>query len=532
MSDSIKRVLVSDKLSQEGLAIFEAAEGIEVDNRPGLSPEELLACIGDYHGLAIRSGTKVTAEVLAAAKKLEVVGRAGIGVDNVDREAASRRGVVVMNTPGGNTVTTAEHTLAMLMSVSRHIPQATATLKAGKWEKKKLQGRELFNKTLGVIGLGAIGRIVADRAMGLKMKVIGYDPLLDGEDARTLGVELVSLDELYRRSDYVTVHVPMTDETRGMIDAAVIEKMKPGVFIINCARGGIVDEAALDQALAAGRIGGAAFDVFVEEPPPADHPLLKHDTFVCSPHLGASTEEAQVNVAVAVAEQMVEYLTTGNPRNAVNLPAVPSDVREVIAPYLELAHRLGALAGQLAPKGAKRFTLTTAGEVAQVSSRPLASKALAAFVGARLDGNVNEVNAPHLAAEHGLELIEARAGSAGRFVSLIQIEVESEGGSFELAGTLFGEDDPRIVRMQGHDLEAIPEGALLVFHNDDQPGVVGGIGTLLGQAGINIAGMQLSLHDETGKAMSIVNVARLPDEEVLAKLAALPHILWVRTAQL
>ncbi|RMG15168.1 MAG: phosphoglycerate dehydrogenase [Deltaproteobacteria bacterium] len=527
----MKRVLVSDSLAEEGLQIFREAEGIEVDYRPGLSHEELLECIGDYHGLAVRSGTKVGPDVFERATKLQVVGRAGVGVDNIDVEAASRHGVVVMNTPGGNSVTTAEHTLAMMMAVSRKIPQATASLKAGRWEKSRFKGRELFRKTLGIIGLGNIGRIVADRAKGLKMEVLAYDPFLSEEAARRLGVQLVDLPTLFRRSDYVTVHVPLTEETRGLIDAAAIDAMKKGVFIINCARGGIVDEDALHDALQSGKVAGAAFDVFVEEPPPADHPLLALDNFICTPHLGASTTEAQVNVAVAVAEQMVAFLRSGEVRNALNLPTVSRELLEALGPFIELGRILGRIAGQLGPDHLDALTIEVTGEVQQHPVRPISVAALVGVLAQQLDVPVNEVNAPHLARERGLSLVERSAAESEVFTSLVTVTASSGDREFSVAGTIFGRAEPRIVRFEGFDLEAVPEGTILVIHNYDRPGVVGRIGSVLGAAGVNISRMQLSLDRPKGEALALVNVDS-DDPEAIRQLSEIEHVISVRVVKL
>jgi (S)-sulfolactate dehydrogenase len=531
MTDTL-RVLVSDSLAEEGLAIFREAEGIELDFRPGLSPDELKAVIGEYDGLAIRSGTKVTAEVLAAAERLRVVGRAGIGVDNVDLEAASRRGIVVMNTPGGNTITTAEHTVAMLMAVSRHIPQATASMKAGKWEKKKFEGRELFNKSLGIVGLGNIGKVVASRARGLGMKIIAYDPFLSEDAARRMDVELVDLEAIWKRSDYVTVHVPLTDETRHLIDDEAIAKMKDGVFIINCARGGIVDEDALARALDSGKVGGAAFDVFETEPPPEDHPLLSRDRFVCTPHLGASTEEAQKNVAIAVAEQIVGYLQSGLVVNAVNVPSVSREILTVLGPFLDLAERLGSVVGQLGPKNPTEVVVETAGDLNEHPMRPVAVAALKGMLRHYLDVPVNEVNAPHLARERGLDLVEQRESTHQDYTSLVRVRARGPSGELAVAGTIFGRGDPRIVQYGRFSLEAVPEGHILVCHNKDQPGVVGRIGTILGDAKVNIARMQLALDPERGEALALVNVDVPPSDALLEALRAIPHMIGVEDLKL
>ncbi|HVE84160.1 MAG TPA: phosphoglycerate dehydrogenase, partial [Myxococcales bacterium] len=401
------KVLVADDLSAEGVEILRSGKGLEVDVKVGLKPAELKAIIGDYDALAVRSATKVTAEIVEAGKGLKVIGRAGVGVDNVDLEAANKRGIVVMNTPGGNTITVAELTVAMMMAISRHVPQATASVKGGKWEKKKFQGREMFGKTLGVIGIGNIGSVVVDRCLGMKMKVVAYDPFISDAAARDMGCELVTLDELFRRSDYVSIHVPLTDQTRNLVGKDALAKMKKGAFLVNCARGGIVDEQALHDALSSGKLGGAALDVFAEEPVKPDHPLLKLDGFICTPHLGASTEEAQQNVATALAEQMVDFLCQGTIRNAVNVPSVSRELLEQLGPWLHLGRTLGALAGQLSPEGITQVEVAVCGDVGQYPVKPITVQVLKGLL-SQFSENVNEVNAPVFAKERGIQVTEQR----------------------------------------------------------------------------------------------------------------------------
>ncbi|MCG3173844.1 MAG: D-3-phosphoglycerate dehydrogenase [Myxococcota bacterium] len=523
-----KRVLVSDELSPEGLEVFRRTPGIEVDNRPGLPAGELLNIIGDYHGLAIRSGTKVTKAVIEAAKKLEVIGRAGIGVDNVDTAAATRKGIVVMNTPDGNTVTTAEHTIAMMMSLTRKIPQATASMKSHLWEKNKFQGREVFNKTLGVLGLGNIGRIVADRAHGLKMKVIAYDPFVTPDAARELGVDLVSLEDLCRRADYITVHTPLTPETKGVLGDKAFALMKDGVFIINCARGGIVDEEALARAIQSGKVAGAALDVFAQEPPPKEFPLLDSPQVIATPHLGASTEEAQLNVAIAVAEQMADYLTRGVIRNAVNMPSVNKEMLELVAPYINLGERIGRIQGQLCREGVTEVTVEYRGAVAELRTDPVSIAVQRGLLSAFSDAeSINYVNAPVRLKERGIRFTETRNKHSDDFANLITVTCRGKGVDYAIGGALLIRKDPRIVRINNFLLEAVADGYLLLVRNMDQPGVVGRIGTILGEANINISRMQLGLDREHGLALNVINIDSACPPEVLEKLRSVSGVLEV-----
>ena len=524
------KVLVSDNLAPQGLEVLRQASGIELIEKPGLSAGELLEVIPEVEGLVIRSGTKVTADVIAAATKLRVVGRAGIGVDNVDVPAATARGIAVLNTPDGNAVTTAEHAIALLVSLARHIPQATASMKAGKWEKKKFQGMELFDRTLGVIGLGNIGRIVANRAQGLGMKVIAFDPPIAPEAAAKLDVELVSLDELFSRADAITVHVPKTKEATGILNRAAFEKTKPGVLLVNAARGGIIDEADLLEALDSGKVGGAAIDVFVEEPPPADHPLLAHEKLICTPHLGASTEQAQVNVSVAVAEQVRDYLLHDVVRNAINVASLSPELREEMAPYLLLAEKIGRFHGQLAAQKVEQVEVEYAGEVAELRTAPITIAVLKGLLESVTD-RVNLVNAPLIAQERGIKLIESKVSRSEDFASCITVRVKATVDRL-IAGAVFHGGQPRIVRVDDFMLEAIPEGPTLLLTNHDEPGVVGTVGTILGEGGINISRMQLALVPERKEAAMLVNVDAPPGDDVMERLRNTSHMISAQVVEL
>ncbi len=521
------RVLVADDLSPEGIEILRGA-GLEVDVKVGMKPDELEAVIADYDALVVRSATKVTARILEKAGRLRLVGRAGVGVDNVDLPAATRRGVLVMNTPGGSSVTVAELAVGMILALSRHIAQATASIKGGKWEKKRFQGRELAGKTLGVVGIGNIGSVVVDRCLGMKMKVVAYDPFISPEAAVKLGAELVSLDDLWARSDVISLHVPLTEQTRDIVNARTIARMKPGALLVNCARGGLVDEAALAEALAAGRLGGAALDVFQKEPPPADHPLLKLDNFICTPHLGASTEEAQAAVAVAVAEQMALYLSRGVVKNAVNMPSLSPEALQQIGPYLSLAEKLGSLAGQLAPQPVEEVKVEFAGDLASAPHRTLTAVVLKGLLQHFLEAPVNEVNAPGVAKERSIAVREESTAEAHDYVGLLTVAVRGRGGEAIAAGTVFGKQEARIVRVNQFRLEAVPEGEIILCENDDSPGVVGNIGRVLGDAGVNIARISLSRDEARVAAFSLINVDSRPDSQVIEKLRALPHVRAVR----
>jgi D-3-phosphoglycerate dehydrogenase len=516
-------VLVTDSLAPQGFEILERAEGIEVIDAPGLSPGDLLSHVADADALVIRSSTKVTADVIAAGRRLSVIGRAGIGVDNVDVSAATARGIVVMNTPGGNTVTTAEHALALLIALARHIPQATASMKAGRWDKKSFVGMELYNRTLGVIGLGNIGRLVAQKAKALGMKVLAYDPFLSEEAARRAEVEPVAFDDLLARADILTVHVPRTKDTAGMLGRKAFAKCRPGVLVVNAARGGIVDEAALLEALESGQVGGAALDVFEQEPPAAGHPLVAHPRVICTPHLGASTEQAQVNVSIAIAEQVRDYLLHGVIDNAVNVPSISRDAAARIRPYLVLGEKLGRFQGQLCKGGIDQIEIEYSGEAARLDVAPITVVTLKGLLESVTD-HVNMVNAPVIAQEHGIKVIESKASRTGDFSSAITTRVSGCADRM-IVGAVFEGGQPRIVRIDDFMLEAIPEGPTLLIFNHDQPGVVGTVGTLLGQAGINISRMQLALQRERGEAAMLVNVDTAPSPAVLEALSGLPQVI-------
>ena len=524
------RVLVSDSLAPQGLEILEHARGIEVDYAPGLAPDELVRRIRDADGLVIRSGTKVTKEVIEAGAKLRVIGRAGIGVDNVDLPAATARGVVVVNTPSGNNVTTAEHAIALLVSLARHVPQATASMKAGKWEKNAFTGLELESRTLGVIGLGNIGQVVARKAQGLGMRVIAYDPHLPHEVAARLDVDLVDLDTLFARSDAITVHVPKTKETAGLLGAAALAKCRKGVLVVNAARGGIVDENALLAALESGQVGGAGLDVFEQEPTPKDHPLVGHPKVICTPHLGASTEQAQLNVAIQVAEQVRDYLLSGEVRNGVNVPSVSSEILAQIRPYLVLGEKLGRFQGQLCPGKIDEIEIEYAGGVAELRVAPITIAVLRGLLESMTD-RVNMVNAPVIARERGIKVIESKSSRTEDYASTITTRVR---GCVDrlIVGAIFHGSQPRIVRIDDFILEAIPEGHTLLLHNHDRPGVVGAVGTILGEAGCNISRMQLALQRERSEAAMLVNLDSAPPDTVLERLRSLPHVISCQLVEL
>ena len=525
------KVLVSDKLADVGVKMFEEAEGIEVDVKVDLPPEELKAIIGDYHGLAIRSATKVTEDLLQAAVQLKVIGRAGIGLDNVDIPAATKRGIVVMNTPGGNIVTTAEHAVAMILSLSRNIPQGTASLKAGRWDKKMLQGREIFNKTVGVLGYGRIGSIVADRTRGLKMQVIVYDPHVNKDLIEQAGFDVVSLEELYKRSDYITIHVPKLKDTVNLINKQAFDQMKPGVMIINCARGGIVNESDLADALRSGKVGGAALDVFETEPP-GKSPLFEFDNVICTPHLGASTAEAQSNVAVAVAEQIISYLQTGTIISAVNVPSVTGELLAKLRPFLTLADRMGCLQAQLAQGAIKTVTIKYSGDFLGLDMSPVTTAALKGLLTPFLKDDVNFVNAPVIAKERGIKVTESRSVEAEDFTNLITLEVTAADGYNSVSGTIFGKHEPRIVRVNAFRLEVVPEGHLLLIHNLDKPGAIGSIGTVLGQHNVNIARMNVGQERDGGRNVIFLDTDTPAPPETLEQLRALPLVNSVTPLEL
>ncbi|HUZ65084.1 MAG TPA: phosphoglycerate dehydrogenase [Acetobacteraceae bacterium] len=519
------KVLISDKLSPAAVEIFRN-RGIEADVKPGLSPADLRGIIGDYDGLAIRSATKVTKELLEVAANLKVVGRAGIGVDNVDVKSATARGVVVMNTPFGNAITTAEHAIALMFALARQIPEASASTKAGKWEKNRFMGVELFAKVLGLIGCGNIGSIVADRALGLKMKVIAYDPFLTEKHAVELGVEKVELDELLARAEFVTLHTPLTDATRNILSREAIGRMRKGVRIINCARGGLIDEAALAEALASGHVAGAALDVFETEPA-KESPLFGLENVVCTPHLGAATNEAQENVALQVAEQMSDFLLTGAVTNAINMPSVSAEDAPRLKPYMELCRLLGAFAGQLtqAKEGViHSVSIEYEGHAAALNHRPLTAAALAGLLGPVMAG-VNMVNAPVLARERGVDVAETVHDRPSEYQTLVRIVVTTDTQTRGVAGTLFAGSRPRIVEIKGIPVEADFGRHMLYVTNQDKPGFIGRFGATLSGAGINIATFHLGRAAAGGDAICLVSVDEPVPEEVLAMVRTLPLVV-------
>ena len=518
------KVLISDKMDPKAAQIFRE-RGVEVDEITGKTPDELIAIIGDYDGLAIRSSTKVTKAILAAATKLKVVGRAGIGVDNVDIPAASAAGVVVMNTPFGNSITTAEHAIALMFALARQLPEADASTQAGKWEKNRFMGVELTAKTLGLIGAGNIGSIVADRARGLKMKVVAFDPFLTPDRAVEMGVEKVTLDELLARADFITLHTPLTDQTRNILSAEALAKTKKGVRIINCARGGLIDEAALKAGLDSGQIGGAALDVFVEEPAKAS-PLFGTPNFVSTPHLGASTTEAQVNVAIQVAEQMADFLVSGGVTNALNMPSLSAEEAPKLKPYMALAEKLGSLVGQLAHGEISGITIEAEGAAAELNLKPITGAVLAGFMRVH-SATVNMVNAPFLAKERGLDVREVRHDREGDYHTLVRVSVATDAGERSVSGTLFGNAAPRLVELFGIKVEADLAGPMLYIVNEDAPGFIGRLGSTLGEAGVNIGTFHLGRRQAGGEAVLLLSVDTALDEALLARLRALPG---VRTA--
>jgi len=516
------KVLALDNLQKVGIDVF-VKEGIEVDVKGKMTPEELAAVINQYDAVVVRGATKATAACFENASRIKVIGRAGSGTDNIDKVAATKKGVVVMNTPGGNTVTTAEHAVSMMMALSRQIPQATASMKAGKWEKNKFMGTEITDKVLGVVGLGAIGKVVADRALGLKMVVVAFDPYVSKEDAAHLGVEMATLDELYAKADYITFHTPLTPETKGMVNASGIAKMKDGVRIINCARGALVNEADLLAALKSGKVAGAALDVYATEPPPPDMPLLAHPNVILTPHLGAATTEAQEKVAVLIAEQICDFLKKGTIRNSVNFPSVPGELLPVLKPFLTLAERLGAFHGQLLRSPVRELKVDYFGEVGKLSTAPVTISALKGLLQYQTE-EVNLVNARMVAEERGIKVGESKTPKSEPYASLLKITVVTEGGESSVAGTVFG-GAPRIVQIDAFAIVAELSGGILMLRNQDVPGVVGRIGTFLGEKGINIAGLRLGRTEVGGTAISLINVDNAVPENVLAQLRKLPNIM-------
>ena len=509
------RVLIADEVSEVAVQAF-AERGIEVSVQPGLAPEALAEIIGDFEGLVVRSATRVTAELVDRAARLKVVGRAGTGVDNVDMNAATKRGIVVMNTPHGNSVTAAEHTIAMMCALARRIPQADRSTRKGGWERGRFMGVELRDKTLGVVGCGTIGAIVATLAQGLRMRVVAFDPYLAPDRAASLGVTLATMDELLGEADVITLHVPLTDETRGIIDAEALAKTRPGVRIVNCARGGLVVEADLKSAIESGHVAGAALDVFEEEPA-RDNALFAFDEVIATPHLGASTVEAQENVALQIAQQMAEYLLTDTVVNAVNAPSVSPEEMAKLGPYLTLAEQIGSFAGQIADGRIRGVTIAYEGQASALDSRLLTAAALQGMLAPRLD-NINIVNAPFIARERGISVREVRSATTADYQTLVRVEVLSQEQPQAVAGTLIGRGGRRIVEVEGIEVEAELGPHMLYFTNEDRPGLIGAVATILGEAGINIATFNLGRREPGGDAIGLIGVDSVVPDDVLAKL--------------
>ena len=520
------KVLIADELSPRAVAVF-AERGIDAVTRIGLPPDQLAAGIAEFEGLAVRSATKVTPALIAVAERLKVIGRAGIGVDNIDVPAATERGIVVMNTPYGNAITAAEHTIAMMFALARQIPAADRSTQAGKWQKSRFMGVELSGKTLGIIGCGNIGAIVADRAQGLKMRVIGYDPFLSEERAVDLGIEKVGLDDLLARADFITLHTPMTDATRGMLDAKALKKLKPSARIINCARGGLVVEEDLAAALDRGEVAGAAIDVFVDEPA-TSNPLFGRDNFVATPHLGAATAEAQENVAVQIAEQMADFLLTGAVSNAVNMPSLSAEDALRLRPYMKLAEQIGSFAGQLTETGIKSVAIDYEGAIAELNVKPLTATALTGLLAPQL-ATVNMVNAPVICRERDIRVSETLRTEPGDYQMLMRLTVDAEGGTRTIAGTVFAGDKPRLVTVEGIPLEAELGRHVLFVRNLDKPGFIGALGNALGAASINIATFHLGRTAPGQDAICLVEVDEELSPALLDTVRGLPNVIQVKS---
>ncbi len=527
------RVLVTDSLAEEGLELLRSAGDIELVVATKLDFEGLRAALREADGIVIRSGTRLTAEVLADQPRLKVIARAGVGIDNVDVPAATRQGIVVMNTPGGNTVSTAEHTMALLLALSRNVAPACASLKAGKWDRGKYTGNQLGGKTLGIVGLGRVGLAVAKRALAFDMKVVGFDPFLSADRALEQGVESIPrLDLLWDKCDFITLHTPMSEETRHLVNKQAFEKMKPGVRLINCARGGLIDEAALVEALDSGKVAGAAIDVFEPEPPPTDHPLVKHPKVLVTPHLGASTEEAQVSVAVEAARLVIDFLERGQVRFAVNMPALDRAELEDIRLYLDLARRLGMLHAQMNRGVIKSARIRFRGEVAAKNTKMITSAFAAGWLESALEGQVNLVNADILAKERGITIAAETATDPADFGTLIQTEVVTDRKTYEASGTLFGKQFVRLVKLGPYHLDAYLDGTLLVFTHHDVPGLIGFLGTTMGRHGVNIAQMNVGREHPGGEAIGVVNLDSIPSDEALEEVRRHKDILSISLIKL
>ena len=525
------KILVSDNLSKLGVEILQKESGIEVDVNTGLQKEELIKIIPEYDGLIVRSATKVTADVIAAAKNLKVVGRAGVGVDNIDLEAAGKKGIIVMNAPDGNMITTAEHAMALMLSMSRNIPQANASVKQEKkWSPKTFMGVELYGKTLGIIGLGRIGSVVAERAKGFAMKVIAYDPFVSKEQAEKIGVEVVELKDLLQRSDFISLHSPKVGD-KPLLGKEELNSVKPGVRIINCARGELIDEGALIQAIKDGKVAQAALDVYSKEPVNPESPLLEVPEIICTPHLGASTGEAQDKVAIAICDQLIDFLKYGSIRNAVNMPSIDEETLKQIKPYLELGTDLGHLASQLVEGPITQVKVQYNGEVSNLNVQPITICVLQGLLTRSMEG-VNMVNAPFIAKERGIEVQELKSNEIKDYTSTIQVQVTTKQGARDITGSIFGKGDPRIVRFDEYHFEAVISKHMLILSNKDVPGVIGNLGNILGKNNLNIAGFHLGRLDKTGNAVSVINIDSPPTSETLRELRETPNVLEVHSVVL
>ena len=520
------KILALDNLSEQGIDVFREAEGFVVDVKPPQKPDELAAIIGDYDGLVVRSGTKVTAEALQAAKNLKVIGRAGVGTDNIDKATATKMGIVVMNVPGGNTISTCEHTLALLLGLCRNVADAHASMKDGRWDRKKFMGTEVRGKTLGVVGVGRIGGEVAKRALAFEMKVLAFDPILTKLKAEALGVELVDLDDLIERSDFISIHAPKSDKTNNMITYEQFKRMKPTARVINCARGGIVNEQDLARALKEGLIAGAALDVYTSEPF-EDNPFLDVDNIIMTPHLAASTDEAQLTVAVDVAKQMVDYLTSGTIVNAVNVPSLDREARAKLEPVLYLAERLGRFQSLYMEGTPNSVELEYSGSLPVNDTYPITAAVLTGFLQPLVE-TVNEVSAPSLLEEHGIEFTETRRAGSPDYAFEIAVTVKTETETHKIAGTLFGGNDPRVCVIDGTRVDAVPEGPMVVCMNDDKPLIIGRVATIIGEQGVNIANLVLGRDAKGGRAATILNVDEPLSDEVMEKIRAVPHVNQAR----
>jgi D-3-phosphoglycerate dehydrogenase len=527
-------VLICDPISPRGIEYFKQQPGLRVTVlEKRLSEAELIPIVGEVEAMVVRSETKVTRKIMEAAPKLSVVGRAGVGVDNVDVDAATQRGIIVMNTPSGNTISTAELTFSMLMALARKIPQANASMKAGEWNRKAFQGTELYNKTLGILGMGRIGSEVAKRALAFGMKVLAYDPYLNLARAKAMQVELVELDEIYARSDFITVHMPMSDETKGMINSTAFGKMKRGVRVLNCARGGIINEVDLYEAINNGKVAGAALDVYEQEPLPKDFPLRQLPQVIMTPHLGASTEEAQENVGIEVAEAITDYLLNGAVRNAVNLPNLDAKTYAVVKPYLTLGERLGRLLAQLAPKRNDQLIVTYGGKATELPTDPITRTVLKGFLESAGGKDVNQVNVRALAAGLGLVVEEIKSNEETDYNEWVHVAVKSGDQRFSAGGTIFGKrNQPRIVRLNGRTVEIVPEGVLFLMNNKDRPGIVGHLGTLMSRHNVNIASMSLSRDNAGGQALTVMNLDSVPPPALLEEIRTDPDMSNVRVVKL